>query len=47
VPVVEHGQMVGIVSIDDVVKFAVEEMDLERDVLRDRLSHLGTSRHLG
>jgi CBS domain-containing protein len=35
VPVVENGELCGIVSNDDVVKYAVEEMELENAVLRD------------
>ncbi|MGH3797734.1 MAG: CBS domain-containing protein [Pseudonocardiaceae bacterium] len=34
-PVVEHGELVGIVSIGDVVRRRVEEMKLEVGVLRD------------
>ncbi len=30
-----HGELCGIVSIDDVVKYAVEEMELEKAVLQD------------
>jgi CBS domain-containing protein len=37
VPVVENGVLCGIVSNDDVVKFAVEEMELEKGVLQDSL----------
>ena len=36
VPVVEGGQLCGIVSIGDVVKHRLEEMELEVNVLRDR-----------
>ncbi|GIL02636.1 MAG: signal transduction protein [Alphaproteobacteria bacterium] len=35
VPVVENGQLVGIVSIGDVVKHRLEEAQLEADVMRD------------
>ncbi len=35
VPVVEDGRLVGIVSIGDVVKHRLEEMELEVNVLRD------------
>jgi len=42
VPVVENGELCGIVSIDDVVKFAVEEMELEKGVLQDALAMLRT-----
>ncbi len=34
-PVVESGRLVGIVSIGDVVKSRLEEMELETNVLRD------------
>ncbi|MCS7269219.1 MAG: CBS domain-containing protein [Geminicoccaceae bacterium] len=34
-PVVENGRLVGIVSIGDVVKNRLEEMELETNVLRD------------
>lgn len=37
VPVVENGELCGIVSNDDVVKYAVEEMELEKSVLQDSL----------
>ncbi|HWC12890.1 MAG TPA: CBS domain-containing protein [Acidimicrobiales bacterium] len=36
VPVVEGGRLCGIVSIGDVVKHRLEEMELEVNVLRDR-----------
>jgi CBS domain-containing protein len=36
VPVVEGGQLCGIVSIGDVVKHRLEEMELEVNVLRNR-----------
>ena len=35
VPVVEHGELAGIVSIGDVVKHRLEEAELETTVLRD------------
>ncbi len=35
VPVVEDGQLCGIVSVGDVVKHRLEEMELETNVLRD------------
>ena len=35
VPVVENGKLVGIVSIGDVVKSRLEDMELETNVLRD------------
>ena len=34
-PVVEDGQLVGIVSIGDVVKHRVQEIELESATLRD------------
>ncbi len=42
VPVTENGELCGIVSIDDVVKFAVEEMELEKKVLQDSVLRLRT-----
>lgn len=42
VPVLENGALCGIVSTDDVVKYAVEEMDLEREVLQDSVLMLRT-----
>lgn len=40
VPVVQDGKVAGIISIGDVVKDRFEEMELERDTLRDiALSH--------
>lgn len=35
-PVVDGGQLVGIVTIGDVVKHRLEEVELEKNVLRDR-----------
>jgi CBS domain-containing protein len=35
VPVCERGQVIGVVSIGDLVKDRFEEMELERDTLRD------------
>jgi CBS domain-containing protein len=35
VPVVEHGRLIGIVSIGDVVKARLEELEQEQDALRD------------
>ena len=35
IPVVEDGQLCGIVSLGDVVKHRLEEMELEANVLRD------------
>ena len=37
VPVLEDGKLCGIISIDDVVKYGVAEMELEAQVLRDTL----------
>ncbi|HLB81061.1 MAG TPA: CBS domain-containing protein [Dongiaceae bacterium] len=34
-PVIEHGKLVGIVSLGDVVKNRLEEVELEASVLRD------------
>jgi CBS domain-containing protein len=34
-PVVENGRLIGLVSIGDVVKNRLEEMELETNVLRD------------
>ena len=34
-PVVENGELCGVVSVDDVVKHAVAEMDIERGMLQD------------
>jgi len=39
-PVIENGAIIGIISIGDIVKERFEEMELERDTLRDlALSH--------
>jgi CBS domain-containing protein len=35
VPVVDGGVIAGIVSIGDVVKSRLEELELEKDVMRD------------
>jgi CBS domain-containing protein len=35
VPVVDGGALAGIVSIGDVVKSRLEELELEKDVMRD------------
>ena len=35
VPVIENGRLVGLVSIGDLVKSRVEEMETEANVLRD------------
>jgi CBS domain-containing protein len=34
-PVVEHGQLRGIISIGDVVKASIDDADLETSVMRD------------
>jgi signal-transduction protein with cAMP-binding, CBS, and nucleotidyltransferase domain len=34
-PVMEEGQLLGIVSLGDVVKYRLEELELETGVLRD------------
>jgi CBS domain-containing protein len=36
-PVVDRGRLVGIISIGDLVKHRVREMELETGVLRDRV----------
>ena len=36
-PVMDHGQLIGLVSIGDLVKHRVREMELETGVLRDRV----------
>ena len=36
-PVVDHGRLVGIISVRDLVKHRVQEMELETGVLRDRV----------
>jgi CBS domain-containing protein len=36
-PVVDHGRLVGIISIGDLVKHRVREMEMETGVLRDRV----------
>jgi CBS domain-containing protein len=36
-PVVNKGQLVGIISIGDLVKYRVREMEMETGVLRDRV----------
>ena len=45
-PVVKDGELCGIVSIDDVVKFAVQEMELESEVLHDDVLRLQTLKSL-
>jgi signal-transduction protein with cAMP-binding, CBS, and nucleotidyltransferase domain len=42
VPVLKDGELYGILSIDDVVKYAVHEMELESEVLREDLVRLQT-----
>ena len=34
-PVIRSGQLAGLVSIGDIVKYRVEELELETSVLRD------------
>jgi CBS domain-containing protein len=46
IPVIENSELCGIVSIDDVVKYAVEEMELEKQVLQDSVLLLGTSKDI-
>jgi CBS domain-containing protein len=46
VPVLKDGVLCGIVSIDDVVKYAVHEMELESEVLRENLVRQQTLRSL-
>jgi len=36
-PVIDHGKLVGIISIGDLVKHRVHEMEMETGVLRDRV----------
>jgi CBS domain-containing protein len=38
VPVVENGRLIGIVSIGDVVKYHIEEIETERAALRDYIA---------
>jgi len=38
VPVVDGGRLAGIVSIGDIVKYRVDELELEANVLRDTLA---------
>jgi CBS domain-containing protein len=42
VPVLEDGALCGIVSTEGVVRYAVEEMDLEKEVLQDSVLMLRT-----
>ena len=39
-PVLKNGELCGIVNIDDVVKYAVEQMELESEVLHDDVVRL-------
>lgn len=41
VPVVEHGKLLGIVSIGDVVKRRIEDTDIERAAMRSYISTAG------
>ncbi len=45
-PVLKDGDLYGIVSIDDVVKYAVQQMELESDILHDELVRLQTLKSL-
>ena len=45
-PVVKDGKLYGIVNIDDVVRYAVEEMQLESEVLHDDIVRLQTLKSL-
>jgi CBS domain-containing protein len=45
-PVLKDGDLYGIVSIDDVVKYAVQEMELESEILHDELVRLQTLKSL-
>ena len=45
-PVLKDGDLYGIVSIDDVVKYALQEMELESDILHDELVRLQTLKSL-
>jgi CBS domain-containing protein len=45
-PVLKDGDLCGIVSIDDVVKYAVQEMELESDIMHDELVRLQTLKSL-
>jgi hypothetical protein len=44
--VLKNGDLCGIVSIDDVVKYAVQEMELESEILHDELIRLQTLKSL-
>jgi len=45
-PVLDNGELCGIVSIDDVVKYAAEEMELEKQVLQESMLLLSTSKDM-
>ena len=45
-PVLKDGDLYGIVSIDDVVKYGVQEMELEREILHEELVRLQTLKSL-
>ena len=45
-PVLKDGDLHGIVYIDDVVKYAVEEMELESEILHDDVLRLQTLKSL-
>lgn len=45
-PVLKDGELCGIVSIDDVVKYAVQEMELESEILHDDVLRLRTLKSL-
>ena len=45
-PVLKDGDLYGIVSIDDVVKYAVQEMELESEILHENVLRLQTLKSL-
>jgi hypothetical protein len=45
-PVLKDGNLYGIVNIDDVVKYAVEEMELESEILHEDVLRLQTLKSL-
>ena len=45
-PVLKDGELHGIVNIDDVVKFAVQEMELESEILHEDVVRLQTLKSL-
>ena len=45
-PVLKDGELCGIVYIDDVVKYAVQEMELESEILHDDVLRLQTLKSL-